>query len=160
MKRVATIAAAAALVLTAGLAGCRGSDTDEPGGTTGPKIDVGITKEPCPKAVDKAKGCIYLGIISDLTVGPFKALAVPITDSQKAFWKRVNQQGGIGGYEIDVETYVRDNKYNPQTHNEVYQEIKGKVLALAQTLGSPTTAAILADMKQNNVVAAPAAWTS
>jgi ABC-type branched-subunit amino acid transport system substrate-binding protein len=160
MKRVATIAAAAALVLTAGLAGCRGSDTDEPGGTTGPKIDVGITKEPCPKAVDKAKGCIYLGIISDLTVGPFKALAVPITDSQKAFWKRVNQQGGIGGYEIDVETYVRDNKYNPQTHNEVYQEIKGKVLALAQTLGSPTTAAILADMKQNNVIAAPAAWTS
>jgi ABC-type branched-subunit amino acid transport system substrate-binding protein len=42
----------------------------------------------------------------------------------------------------------------------VYQEIKGKVLALAQTLGSPTTAAILADMKTNNVIAAPAAWTS
>ncbi|HCT77628.1 MAG TPA: branched-chain amino acid ABC transporter substrate-binding protein, partial [Micromonosporaceae bacterium] len=44
-----------------------------------------------------AKGCIYLGIISDLTEGPFKALAVPITDAQKAFWKRVNQSGGIGG---------------------------------------------------------------
>ena len=159
MKRVATIAVAA-LVIASALAGCRGSDADEPGGTAGAKTDIGITKTACPNAVDKAKGCIFLGIISDLTVGPFKALAVPITDSQKAFWKRVNSQGGIGGYEIDVETYIRDNKYNPQTHNEVYQEIKGKVLALAQTLGSPTTAAILADMKQNNVVAAPAAWTS
>ena len=85
---------------------------------------------------------------------------MPITDAQKAFWKRVNKAGGIGGYEIDVTNYVRDNKYNPQTHNQVYQEIKGKVLALAQTLGSPTTAAILADLKASNIVAAPASWTS
>ena len=126
----------------------------------GIKTDFGVTKEPCPKAIDKAKGCIYLGIISDLTVGPFKALAVPITEAQKAFWKRVNKAGGIGGYEIDVTKYVRDNKYNPQIHNEVYQEIKRNILALAQTLGSPTTAAILADLKASNIVAAPAAWTS
>jgi ABC-type branched-subunit amino acid transport system substrate-binding protein len=85
---------------------------------------------------------------------------VPITNSQKAFWKRVNEAGGIGGYEIDVTTYVKDNKYSPQTHNEVYQEIKGKVLALAQTLGSPTTAAIIGDLKANNIVAVPASWTS
>jgi ABC-type branched-subunit amino acid transport system substrate-binding protein len=45
-------------------------------------------------------------------------------------------------------------------HTQVYQEIKGKVLALAQTLGSPTTAAILPDLKANNIVAAPASWTS
>ena len=62
---------------------------------------------------------------------------MPITDAQKAFWKRVNEQGGIGGYEIDVTTYVKDNKYNPQIHNQVYQEIKPNILALAQTLGSP-----------------------
>ena len=42
--------------------------------------------------------------------------------------------------------------------NQVYQEIKPNVLALAQTLGSPTTAAILPDMKSSNVVGAPAAW--
>ena len=116
--------------------------------------------EACPSAIDKNKGCIYLGSISDLTEGPFRALAVPITDAQKAFWKRVNSQGGVGGYEVDVTKYVRDNKYNPQIHNQVYQEIKGSVLALAQTLGSPTTAAILGDMKSSNIVAAPAAWTS
>jgi ABC-type branched-subunit amino acid transport system substrate-binding protein len=146
------------LLLAGSLTACRGgeSETDE----SGVRTDVGVTSEACPEAVDSNKGCIYLGIISDLTEGPFRALAVPITDAQKAFWKRVNEQGGIGDYEVDVTRYVRDNKYNPQTHNQVYQEIKGEVLALAQTLGSPTTAAILGDMKANNVVAAPAAWTS
>jgi ABC-type branched-subunit amino acid transport system substrate-binding protein len=34
------------------------------------------------------------------------------------------------------------------------------VLALAQTLGSPTTLAILEDLKANDIVAAPASWTS
>jgi len=149
----------AVLVVLAGLlAACRSEDatTDD----SAVKTDVGVTSEPCPEAVDTTKGCIYLGIISDLTEGPFRALAVPITDAQKAFWKRVNAQGGIGDFEVDVTKYVRDNKYNPQTHNQVYQEIKGNVLALAQSLGSPTTAAILPDMKASNVVAAPAAWTS
>jgi ABC-type branched-subunit amino acid transport system substrate-binding protein len=154
MRRLGSLAAAAVLLLAGGLAGCRGATT----ATT--QTDVGITKEACPSAVNTNNGCIYLGIISDLTIGPFKALAVPITDAQKKFWERVNKAGGIGGYDIDVTTYVRDNKYNPEVHNQVYQEIKGKVLALAQTLGSPTTAAIIGDLKANNIVAAPASWTS
>jgi ABC-type branched-subunit amino acid transport system substrate-binding protein len=85
---------------------------------------------------------------------------VPITESQKAFWARVNKNGGIGNYEVDVTTYVKDNKYKAEVHNQVYQEIKGKVLALAQTLGSPTTAAIIDDLRASNIVAAPASWTS
>jgi len=159
MKRLGALTLAAVLAV-AGLSACRGEDNSDAQNAGGTKTDTGITKEPCPKSEHKDRGCIYLGIISDLTVGPFHALAVPITEAQKVFWKRVNTQGGIGGYDVDAETYVRDNKYNPQTHNEVYQEIKGKILALAQSLGSPTTAAILPDMKQNNILATPAAWTS
>ncbi|SCG51127.1 amino acid/amide ABC transporter substrate-binding protein, HAAT family [Micromonospora echinaurantiaca] len=157
--RTSRTALGVALILLAGtLTACRGGDstTDE----SGLRTDVGVTAEPCPDAVDRNKGCIYLGIISDLTEGPFRALAVPITDAQKAFWKRVNTAGGIGDYEVDVTRYVRDNKYNPQTHNQVYQQIKPNVLALAQSLGSPTTGAILGDMKASSVIAAPAAWTS
>jgi ABC-type branched-subunit amino acid transport system substrate-binding protein len=145
--------AAALLVLALVATGCRGG-----GGDT--KADVGVSKDACPQAVNKDNGCIYLGIISDLTEGPFAGLAVPITDAQKAFWKKVNEDGGIGGYDIDVTTYVRDNKYNPEIHNQAYQEIKPKVLALAQTLGSPTTAAIINDLENSKVVAAPASWTS
>jgi ABC-type branched-subunit amino acid transport system substrate-binding protein len=154
MRGLGSSAAVAVLVLAGALSGCRG------GTTAATQTDIGVTKEACPSAVNKNNGCIYLGTISDLTIGPFKALAVPITDAQKKFWERVNKAGGIGGYDIDVTTYVRDNKYNPEVHNQVYQEIKGKVLALAQTLGSPTTAAIINDLRSNNIVAAPASWTS
>jgi ABC-type branched-subunit amino acid transport system substrate-binding protein len=156
-RRWAPLVGVVVLVLVA--VGCRGGEsTDE--GKGGIKTDVGVTSDACPSSTNKNNGCIYLGVISDLTEGPFAALAVPITEAQKAFWKRVNDGGGIGGYDIDVTTYVRDNKYNPQIHNQVYQEIKGNVLALAQTLGSPTTAAIINDMKSSKVVGAPASWTS
>ena len=157
VKRVA--AASAAMVLLGGLAACRGSE----GPTTneeGIRTDVGVTAEPCPDAVNEDNGCIYLGTLSDLTVGPFSPLAPAIVAAQKAFWNRVNEEGGIGGYDVDVTKYVRDNKYDAQTTNEVYQQIKPNILALAQTLGSDTTAAILEDLKSSNIVAAPAAWSS
>jgi ABC-type branched-subunit amino acid transport system substrate-binding protein len=161
IRRCVVAALAVTLAVPLAISGCRSqASTTTQTGKEGTKVDFGVTNEPCAQAIDTSKGCIYLGTISDLTEGPFKALAVPITDAQKAFWRRANEQGGIGGYEIDVTTYVKDNKYNPQVHNQVYQDIKPKVLALAQTLGSPTTAAILPDLKANNVVAVPASWTS
>ena len=124
-------------------------------------IDVGVTAEACPEAVNPDNGCIYLGAISDLTEGPFQPLAVPITAAQEAFWNRVNEDGGIGGaYDVNISEYTRDNKYNPEVHNQVYQEIKPNILALAQTLGSPTTAAIIDDMIASDIIGAPASWTS
>ncbi|ACY97404.1 ABC transporter substrate-binding protein [Thermomonospora curvata] len=146
--------AAAALVLA--LAACGGGPQDKGAAAPVP----GVTDEPCPKAVNPDNGCIYLGIISDLSSGPFSSLGKPITMAQQAFWRRVNQQGGIGGYDIDATTYVRDNKYDVATHKRAYQEIRTKVLALAQTLGSPTTAAVLPQMRADKMVAAPASWTS
>lgn len=175
--RVAAGLAISAIVLT----GCRGGSGDaDPADVAGETLDsatngetsgegagdddiatdVGVTEEPCEDAVNEDNGCIYLGVISDLTVGPFAPLAVPITEAQAAFWQRVNEDGGIGGYDVDATTYVRDNLYAPETHNQVYQEIKEDILAIAQTLGSPTTATILDDLEANDIIAAPAAWTS
>jgi ABC-type branched-subunit amino acid transport system substrate-binding protein len=144
------VMAASALVLSA----CGFRDGDDV--ATGP----GVTEEPCPDTPNEDNGCIYLGVISDLTSGPFAALAVPLTDAQAAFWQRVNEDGGIGGYDIDVTTYVRDNEYNPEVHVRVFEEIRADVLALAQSLGSPQTAAILDDLRGDDIVAAPASWTS
>ena len=144
-----------ALVLLA--TGCRGGgEADSDAAVSAP----GVTDEACPEAVNADNGCIYLGTISDLTQGPFAPLGVPITEAQAAFWNRVNEDGGIGGYDIDVTTHVKDNLYNPQTHQQVYGEIEGDVLALAQTLGSPTTLAIIPDMDRDEMVGAPASWTS
>ena len=182
MKKLVGPRGAILLLILALLASaCRGGDDtatppedgDEPAATedagateggddTGGEVltDVGVTEEACPDAVNEDNGCIYLGTISDLTVGPFAPLAVPITESQEAFWRRVNEEGGIGGYDVNVTEFVRDNQYNPEVHNQVYQDIKGEVLALAQTLGSPTTAAIIGDLNSSSIVAAPASWTS
>jgi ABC-type branched-subunit amino acid transport system substrate-binding protein len=151
---------AAAGFLASSVAGCRGTDVGATEGKGGIKTDVGVTDKACPDAVNKDNGCIYLGTISDLTEGPFAAISVQTTEAQKVFWKKVNEAGGIGGYDVDVTKYTRDNKYNPEIHNQVYQEIKPDVLALAQTLGSATTAAILPDLKKNDIVGAPASWTS
>jgi ABC-type branched-subunit amino acid transport system substrate-binding protein len=121
----------------------------------------GVTEEPCPDevAVNPDNGCIYLGVISDFT-GTFAGLGAPIAEAVGAFWNRVNEEGGIGGFDVDAVTYVRDNGYNHETHNEVYQEIKPEILAIAMSLGSPTTAAIYSDLEANNIVTVPAGWTS
>ena len=146
----------AALALLA--TGCRGGGDEDSG--DGDVSAPGVSSEACPEAVNADNGCISLGSISDLTAGPFAPLGVPITDAQKAFWQRVNEDGGIGGYDIDVTSFVKDNLYNPETHKQVYTEIEGDVLGLAQTLGSPTTLAILGDLTNESVIAAPASWTS
>jgi hypothetical protein len=138
-----------------------GSEGGSEAGQAQVATDVGVTEEPCENAVNPDNGCIYLGSLSDLTVGPFASQGPAIVQAQEAFWNRVNTEGGIGGaYDVDVTTYVRDNQYNPEIQNQVYQEIKGDILALAQTLGSPTTAAILDDLKASDIVAAPGTWTS
>ncbi|HUG85392.1 MAG TPA: ABC transporter substrate-binding protein, partial [Euzebya sp.] len=134
------------------------TEDDAPAGDV--VFDTGVTEEACPEAVNPDNGCIYLGTLSDLTVGPFAPLAVPITEAQAAFWDRVNQDGGIGGFDVNVSEYTRDNQYSPEVHSQQYEEIKPNVLALAQTLGSPTTFAILDDLDAENIVSAPASWTS
>ncbi|MEX2562544.1 MAG: ABC transporter substrate-binding protein [Nitriliruptoraceae bacterium] len=128
----------------------------------GPDVvfDVGVTEDPCPNAVNPDNGCIYLGILSDLSEGPFAPLAVPITDGQVAFWRTINEAGGIGGFDIDVSTYTRDTLYQEAEHSARYREIEPNILALAQTLGTPTTEAILSDMDDDDVIAAPASWWS
>lgn len=177
-RRSVALAAAMALALTA----CGGGDddpddpgdtgaaTEDPGtedpGTEDPDAsgdiatDVGVTEEPCPDAVNDDNGCIYLGILSDLSIGPFAALGPVIVEGQQDFWTRVNEAGGIGGFDINISEYTRDNEYNPQVHSQAYAEIEPDVLALAQTLGTPPTEAVLPDMDADNMVAVPATWWS
>lgn len=150
---------AAGLAVTAMLFGACGNGD---GGAAGDiATDVGVTTEPCPDSENQDRGCIYLGVLSDLTEGPFRALAVPLTDGQEAFWNRVNAGEGIGGqFDVNITTYTRDNKYNPQEHVARLREILPNVLALAQSLGTPMTIAARDIMDENDLVAIPASWWS
>lgn len=163
-SRVAlALSAAGLLALTA----CTAVD-DTPAATDAPPpsddgtitTGQGVTAEPCPDRINADNGCIYLGVLSDLTEGPFAALAVPITDGQRAFWKSVNEAGGIGGYDIDIDTYTRDTKYQPAEHAAQYEQIAGSVAGLAQTLGTVNTESVLSDMISRSLVAVPTTWWS
>jgi ABC-type branched-subunit amino acid transport system substrate-binding protein len=150
---VAALSAAALLVGACG--------AEEKAATGGVKTDKGVTSEPCPGSANQDRGCIYLGILSDLTEGPFVPLAVPLTAAQKDFWARVNKSGGIGGeYDVDVSKYTRDNKYNPEEQVAKLREIEPDVLALNQSLGTAPTLAGLEVQKRNSIVASPATWWS
>lgn len=179
------VAAVAALVLT----GCSGDD-DEPTESAAPSDTAattdatteameptesalateaaggevatgrGVTAEPCPDG-NPDRGCIYLGIISDLSVGPFAPLGVPITESQTTFWNTVNENGGIGGaYDVNVTENTQDAQYNPQIHAEEYEKVRGEVLALAQSLGTSQSLSVIDAMREDHMVAVPMTWWS
>lgn len=158
VMRFGAMAAAATLALSA----CGRDDGGDAKGDTGTgtgdgeiATDIGVTSEPCPDAVNEDNGCIYLGILTDLT-GPFAPIGVPLTEGGKAFWAEVNAAGGIGGYDIDVTSNIRDNQYSPDVHARVYNEIKNEVLGMAQSLGTVATEAMLRDPDAEELVVIPA----
>lgn len=154
------LAAAGALVLTACTQVTPDGEATDPGEGDELVFGQGVTEEPCPDAVNADNGCIYLGILSDLTEGPFAALAVPITDGQRAYWAQVNEAGGIGGFDIDIDTYTRDTKYQPAEHAAQYQQIAGEIAGIAQSLGTVNTESVLPDMIDRSLVTVPTSWWS
>ncbi len=127
----------------------------------GVAFDTGVTPAPCPDAVNEGNGCIYLGIISDLTDGPFAPLAVVITAAQEDFWNGINADGGLDGFDVFVTAEnTFDHHYDPGLTVEGYAGMRDRVLLLAQLLGTPQTQAVLPDLTADDTVAAPASWWS
>lgn len=147
-----------------GLTACTQVSPDGGGGDSGGdgaiKMGAGVTAEPCPDSPNPDNGCIYLGILSDLTEGPFAALARPITDAQEDFWNQINADGGLEGFDVDVTTYQKDTKYQAAEHAAQYNQIAGNIAAIAQTLGTVNTEAVLPDMIERSLVAVPTSWWS
>jgi len=172
------IALLAALTLVAAACGSSDSDTTTPtspdttaaagatttsttAGPTGPLTDFGVTEAPCDDAVNAGNGCIYLGVISDLSTGPFAALAIPAVGGLTAFWADVNAGGGVDGYDVIVnEANTVDAHFNPQETVAGYTQIEPNILMLAQSLGTAQTQAVLDRYIEDNMVAVPATWWS
>jgi ABC-type branched-subunit amino acid transport system substrate-binding protein len=127
--------------------------------------DVGVTLAPCPDAVNEGNGCIYLGVITDLS-GPFAGFGGPITTAQEDFWAAVNTDGGIDGFDVII---TAENSFDagydlvptpgPNTANAA-ATLSTRVLALAQILGTPPTQSALGILEENDMIAAPAGWWS
>jgi ABC-type branched-subunit amino acid transport system substrate-binding protein len=124
-------------------------------------FDTGVTPAPCDDAVNEGNGCIYLGVISDLTEGPFAPLGVPLTTAQEHFWAEVNEAGGIDGWDVIINAdNTFDAKYDPALTAEGATGLADRVLGLAQSLGTPQTQAALGILDENDMVTAPATWFS
>ena len=124
-------------------------------------FDVGVTPAPCGDAVNEGNGCIYLGVISDLTDGPFAALGVPLTLAQEHFWGAVNDDGGLGGFDVIITAdNTFDAHYDGAQHVEGAVSLADRVVGLAQSLGTPQTQAALPTYVENDMVVAPATWFS
>lgn len=162
-RAAVAIAAAGLLALTActTVTPTTAPTTAPPTETAAPiTIGQGVTEAPCPEAVNPGNGCIYLGVLSDLTVGPFAALAKPITDAQELFWAKVNADGGIGGFDVNIGANTRDTEYQAAKHSAEYAQIAGNIAAIAQSLGTVNTEGVLPDMKQRSLVTVPTSWWS
>ncbi len=107
--------------------------------------------------VDLEAGTITVGQTADLT-GAFAPLVNPIIAGQKMYWAWVNNNGGIGGLQVMMET--RDTAYEVEQHIAAYDELRDQVVAISHTTGSPQTLAIADALEEDSMIAVPATWYS
>ncbi len=150
--RVLAVVGAAAAVL----AGCGGTGGSTGGSTTTVSSGGGSSFVGGP-GVDVASKTITLGVLTPLS-GPAELIGKPLTAGQQAYFDWVNANGGIDGWKVNLD--VKDDQYNPQLHVQFYNQIVNSVAFIAQSLGSPTTAAIEQNAQQNNVLLGTAAQSS
>src|SRR5260370_4041787 len=112
------------------LSGCASNNSNSSSGSslkTGPGVDV-------------ASKTITLGILSPYS-GPVAApVGDPLAKGVEVFFDHVNDNGGINGFKVQF--LEEDTQYNPQIEVQKYNQIRDKVLMIADSLGTPTTFAI------------------
>ena len=145
-KRTGVLLAAALLAAATGCSTKASTGSSSSGGAGGTvKTGIGISGT-----------TITLGVLTDLT-GVFAALGADITNSQTLFWEQQNAKGGVCG-KYQVKLNVKDTGYVPQQGVQLYSSIKGDVLAMAQTIGSPINTALEQTYDADKIVNIPSAW--
>lgn len=142
-------------------AACGGEETSLGSGTDAETLtDFGVTREPCPGGHPE-RGCIYLGAILDLS-GPFAVAGSTFLWGARAFWAEVDAAGGVGGhYDVVIpDRLVKDNQYNPAVHTAAYTRIADEILALAASLGTPTTMDSLPRLIEDRTMVVPITFWS
>ncbi|MEE9177222.1 MAG: ABC transporter substrate-binding protein [Acidimicrobiia bacterium] len=107
--------------------------------------------------VDLEAETITVGLLSDLT-GVFSALVRPVVAGYQFQIDAINAAGGIQGLEVVLE--VRDTVYTVDTHVQLYEELRDKVVTIGHSTGSPHTVAIKDQLAEDNMFAVPLTWYS
>jgi ABC-type branched-subunit amino acid transport system substrate-binding protein len=137
-------AAALSLVLAVSACGGAGEDDDAGGGKAGaPGNTAGFDGK-----------TIKLGVITPLS-GPVAVIGKPLTSGNEVWFEALNAKGGIGG-KYKVELVEEDSQYKTDVAVQKYNKIKGDVVSFAQVLGTPSTLAVLPQLRTDKMLAAPA----
>jgi len=121
--------------------------------TTDPQGDREVTEFVGGPGIDIDAKTITVAALSPLT-GPAEIIGVPATAGQRAYFQALNAAGGIDGWTIEL--LESDSQYNPQIHKQLYDEVSGDIALLSQSVGSPTTAAIVDDVVADGMTVLPA----
>jgi ABC-type branched-subunit amino acid transport system substrate-binding protein len=111
----------------------------------------GITGGP---GVDLTNKTITLGILTPLSGQVAAPIGIPLTNGIQTYFDGINANGGIGGFQIKL--VEKDTVYDPQQEVTQYNAIKSQVAMFAESLGTPTTQAIV-DLADNDHVLVSAA---
>jgi ABC-type branched-subunit amino acid transport system substrate-binding protein len=133
-------------VLAFVLSGCASAASNTSGGLkTGP-------------GVDNDNKLISLGVLTPLS-GPVAApIGIPLTNGIDTYFKFVNDNGGIGGYKINL--VPRDTQYSPQVQVQAYNDMHDHVLMIAESLGTAPTFAIKDQATQDHMLVSAATLAS
>jgi ABC-type branched-subunit amino acid transport system substrate-binding protein len=115
--------------------------------------------------VDETSRTIKLGELTPLT-GPVAIIGKPLTRGHEVFFKYVNDVLGGIGKNLDkdkrykVELVTKDTQYTQEGQVQQYNAIKDQVLMIAQSLGTPTTKAILPQINEDKILTGAATLAS
>lgn len=123
-------------------------------GTTSPPVVAGEMRTDGVTVTDDT---IYVGLLTDLT-GPFSGNVLDIVDAQIAFWRDLNEAGGIAGRRVEL--LIADTTYRVDTHVDLYRQLKDRVVMFSHSTGAPHTAAIASDLVADDRLVIPATWYS
>ena len=129
-RKSGRFAVCTALVLGVAACGTGGSGTSSSSG--GGSLQTG-------PGVDATAKTITVGLQSPLS-GPVAVIGKPLTSGIEAWFKHINDNGGIDGWKINF--VEKDDQYNPQLAVTTYNELLPQIAMMAESLGSAPTAAI------------------
>ena len=145
-------------------AACGGDDDDDEATTdTTAESDDGGGDGPAEVETDYgvSDDTIRVGMIADLS-GIFAPLVVEIVEAQKVYFEMVNENGGIGGRQVEL--VIEDNGYDTTKHQEIYERMRAKsddgVVWISESTGSPHTASIAPLLVDDDLGAIPLSWYS
>ncbi|MAF66220.1 MAG: hypothetical protein CMJ84_11265 [Planctomycetes bacterium] len=139
-------------IVLAHLAACSGGEPNAGAPAAG-----GLRSGP---GVDAGERVLQLGCLNDVS-GPGAAIGVPYALGKRVLAAQINAGGsGLLPEGWTVELVERDHAYNPQSSVQAYREIRGEVLYLATSFGTPNTLPLLDMLAADTMVAFPASLSS